>query len=90
MRAAAIIYFVSLAETEDESALRALENAATRVFSLAGAGHGYATLLHAPSKLKSRVNVWGPKRADFAMMQRLKRSFDPQNIFAPGRFVAGI
>ncbi len=90
VRAAAIIYFVLLAETEDESALHALENAATRAFSLAGAGHGYATLLHAPGKLKSRVNVWGPKRADLGMMQRVKRSFDPQNIFAPGRFVGGI
>jgi len=90
VRAAAIIYFVLLAETEDDSALHALENAAVRVFSLAGAGQGHATLLHAPGKLKSRVNVWGPKRADFRMMQRVKRSFDPQNIFATGRFVGGI
>ncbi|HKM81514.1 MAG TPA: FAD-linked oxidase C-terminal domain-containing protein, partial [Candidatus Acidoferrum sp.] len=90
VRAAAIIYFVLLAETEDESALHALENATVRVFSLAGAGQGHATLLHAPGKLKSRVNVWGPKRADLGMMQRVKHSFDPQNIFAPGRFVGGI
>jgi glycolate oxidase FAD binding subunit len=90
VRAAAIIYFVLLAETTDASALLALENAAVRVFSLAGAGQGHATLLHAPGKLKSRVNVWGPKRADFGMMQRVKRSFDPQNIFAPGRFLGGI
>ncbi len=90
VRAAAIIYFVLLAETEDESAFHALENAAARVFSLGGASQGHATLLHAPGKLKSRVNVWGPERADLAMMQRVKRSFDPQNIFAPGRFVGGI
>ncbi len=90
VRAAAIIYFVLLAENEDESALRALENAATRVFSHAAAGQGHATLLHAPSKLKSRVSVWGPKRADLGMMQRVKHAFDPHNIFAPGRFVGGI
>ena len=90
VRAAAIVYFVLLAENEDESALRALENAATRVFSLAAAGQGHATLLHASSKLKSRVNVWGPKRADLGVMQRVKHSFDPHNIFAPGRFVGGI
>jgi glycolate oxidase FAD binding subunit len=90
LRAAAIIYFVLLAEGEDEAALRALENAVTRVFSLAAAGQGHATLLHAPSKLKSRVSVWGPKRADLGMMQRVKHSFDPRNIFAPGRFVGGI
>jgi len=90
VRAAAIIYFVLLAETKDESAFHALEIAATRVFSLARAGQGHATLLHAPGKLKSLVNVWGPKRADLGMMQRVKRSFDPLNIFAPGRFVGGI
>jgi glycolate oxidase FAD binding subunit len=90
VRAAGIVYFVVLAENEDESALRAMENAATRVFSLAASGQGHATLLHAPVKLKSRVNVWGPHRADLGMMQRVKHSFDPQNIFAPGRFVGGI
>ncbi|HXR32632.1 MAG TPA: FAD-binding oxidoreductase [Verrucomicrobiae bacterium] len=90
VRAAAITYFVLLAENEDESALRAMENAAMRVFSLAAAGQGHAALLHAPNKLKSRVNVWGPKRADLGMMQRVKHSFDPQYIFAPGRFVGGI
>jgi len=90
LRAAGIVYFTLLAETEDESTLRALENAATRVFSYASAGHGHATLLHAPGKLKSRVNAWGPERADLGMMQHVKRSFDPQNTFAPGRFVGGI
>ena len=90
VRAAPITYLVLLADNEDESALRALENAAARVFSLAAIGQCHATLLHAPSKLKSRLNVWGPNRADLGMMQRVKHSFDPHNIFAPGRFVGGI
>ena len=90
VRAAGIVYFVLLAESEVESSLRALEIAATRVFALADAGQGHATLLHAPLELKSRMNVWGPNRADLGMMQRVKHSFDPQNIFAPGRFVGGI
>jgi len=90
VRAAGIVYFTLFAEAEDDSALRAMESAATRVFSLAASGQGHATLLYAPVKLKSRVNVWGPNRADLGMMQRVKHSFDPQNIFAPGRFVGGI
>jgi len=90
VRAAGIVYFTFLAEAEDESTQQALENAATRVFSLAASGQCHATLLHAPAKLKSRVNVWGPKRADLGMMKRVKHSFDPHNIFAPGRFVGGI
>jgi glycolate oxidase FAD binding subunit len=90
VRAAGIVYFTLLVESEDESALRVLESAATRVFPLAAQAQGHATLLHAPLKLKSRVNVWGPNRADLGMMQRVKDSFDPQHIFAPGRFVGGI
>ncbi len=90
IRAAGITYLALLADNEDESALGSLETAATRVFSLAAAANGYATLLHAPLKLKSRLNVWGPKPPDFAMMQRIKDSFDPLHIFAPGRFVGGI
>ena len=90
VRAAGITYLALLAESDDESTLGSFETAAARVFSLAAAANGYATLLHAPLKLKSRLNVWGPKPADFAMMQRIKDSFDPQHIFAPGRFVGGI
>jgi glycolate oxidase FAD binding subunit len=90
VRAAGIVYFTLLTEAEDESALHAFENAAARVFAEAAAGKCHATLLHAPAKLKSRVNAWGPTRADLGMMQRVKRSFDPHNILAPGRFVGGI
>jgi len=90
LRAAGVIYLASFGENEDEATVRSLETASTRIFSLAAASHGHATLLHAPLKLKSRLNVWGPKPADFSMMQRVKDSFDPHRIFAPGRFVGGI
>jgi glycolate oxidase FAD binding subunit len=90
LRAAGVTYLAFFGENEDEAIVRSLETAAARIFSLVGAAQGHATLLHAPSKLKSRVNVWGPKPADFSMMQRIKDSFDPHHIFAPGRFVGGI
>jgi glycolate oxidase FAD binding subunit len=90
VRAAGITYLALLAESDDKSTLGSFEIAAARVFSLAAAANGYATLLHSPLKLKSRLNVWGPKPANFAMMQRVKDSFDPQHTFAPGRFVGGI
>jgi glycolate oxidase FAD binding subunit len=47
-------------------------------------------MLHAPLEVKKRVNVWGSKRADWALQQGVKRAFDPQCIFAPGRFVGGL
>ena len=90
VRAAGIVYFTLLAENEDDAALHFLETASARIFSLANAAQGQATVLHSSAKLKPRVNVWGPKRPDFAMMQRVKDSFDPQHILAPGRFVGGI
>lgn len=90
LRATGVTYLAFIGEIDDESTLRSLESVSRRIFSLAAASRGHATLLHAPLKLKSSVNVWGPKPADFAMMQRVKDSFDPQHIFAPGRFVGGI
>jgi glycolate oxidase FAD binding subunit len=90
VRSCGIVYLTLLANSENESIVSSLESAASRLFTFASQSHGHATLLHAPPKLKSRVNVWGPKRPDFAMMQRVKNSFDPQHVFAPGRFVGGI
>ncbi|HXC32414.1 MAG TPA: FAD-binding oxidoreductase [Verrucomicrobiae bacterium] len=34
--------------------------------------------------------VWGPPRPDFGLMRRVKNSFDPKNVLAPGRFAGGI
>ncbi len=44
-----------------------------------------------PSDLKRMgVDLWGPSRDDFALMRRVKHSFDPKNVLAPGRFAGGI
>jgi len=34
--------------------------------------------------------VWGAPRSDFALMQRLKKAYDPARVCAPGRFIGGI
>jgi glycolate oxidase FAD binding subunit len=67
-----------------------MERCVSDVRSRAEAKNGSATLLHSPAWLKDRSNVWGTKRADFLLMQRVKQAFDPDNIFAPGRFVGGL
>ena len=51
---------------------------------------GQASILFCPAEVKRIVNVWGSARKDAELMRRVKTAFDPQNIFAPGRFVAGI
>lgn len=90
VRAAGVLYFAVLAEQEQLSSIDALSKVAEAVFSVVAAKNGSAVLLHAPQTLKQRINVWGAKRADFPLMERVKRAFDPNNTFAPGRFVGGL
>ena len=44
----------------------------------------------APPELKRQLDVWGPTRGDFPLMQALKAQFDPQGVLNPGRFVGRI
>jgi glycolate oxidase FAD binding subunit len=90
LRACSVAYLALLAKTGDTSAIQSLGRLASEVFSTVAARRGTATLLHGPRSLKQAINVWGEKRPDFPLMQRVKQAFDPQNIFAPGRFVGGI
>jgi FAD/FMN-containing dehydrogenase len=90
LRACNIAYLALLAENEDAQTNAVLERVASELFSRVEGMKGSATLLHASLWLKLRVGVWGGKRADFSLTQRVKQAFDPQNIFAPGRFVGGI
>jgi glycolate oxidase FAD binding subunit len=54
------------------------------------AGISRFTIEQCPATWKHAVNVWGPVREDFALMQRLKQVFDPHGILSPGRFVGGL
>ena len=90
LRAAGVLYFMVLAEHEQLSSIDALSNVSETIFAAVAELHGSATLLHAPQTLKQRISIWGPKRPDFLMMERVKRSFDPKGIFSPGRFVGGL
>ncbi|MFQ5778214.1 MAG: FAD-binding oxidoreductase [Terriglobia bacterium] len=51
---------------------------------------GRVTLPWCPTAVKRDVNVWGPLRDDFPLMQKLKAQFDPDRILNPGRFLGGI
>jgi glycolate oxidase FAD binding subunit len=90
LRACNVAYLALLSDGEDAQSNAAMERCVSDVYSCAAAKKGSATLLHSPAWLKDRINVWGTKRADFPLMQRVKRAFDPHNIFAPGRFVGGL
>jgi len=90
LRACNVAYLAVFAETENEQTNTALERVASGLFSRVETMKGSAALLHAPRWLKHRVDIWGKGREDFPLMQRVKQAFDPQNIFAPGRFVGGL
>jgi len=90
LRACNVAYLAVLEESGGDPAMEALGRLAAEIFSTVAAMQGSATLLHGPRALKQSISVWGTKRVDFPLMQRVKQAFDPQNIFAPGRFVGGI
>ncbi|HSY32797.1 MAG TPA: FAD-binding oxidoreductase [Verrucomicrobiae bacterium] len=74
----------------NDKTIGSLAHIASGVFEYAAAHNGSASILFCPTSLKRVVNIWGPARNDAALMRRVKSAFDPENVFAPGRFVAGI
>jgi glycolate oxidase FAD binding subunit len=51
---------------------------------------GRAVLERAPVAAKTDLDVWGGPPAGFRLMQELKNRFDPDGVFARGRFVGGL
>jgi len=86
-RASGIVYFALLPSANDADSPRLLAEAASTIFQYCAKENATVTLPWCPAALKSSVNIWGPTRPDSALMRRLKSAFDPQNIFAPGRFL---
>jgi len=90
VRAPGILYFAVFAENESEEAIAALQNVTNGTMALARADKGYATLLHAPATVKRGLAGANFSEAQLAMQQRVKQSFDPSGVFAPGRVVGGL
>jgi glycolate dehydrogenase FAD-binding subunit len=86
-RACGVLYLALLPNSNDPVSLQRLADAASRIFSLCSSENASCSLAWCPTALKRSINTWGPPRADFVLMRRLKSAFDPQNIFAPGRFL---
>jgi glycolate oxidase FAD binding subunit len=84
------LYFALEPSNSDEETVAALAQISSAVFEYAAAHRGQARILFCPIELKRAVNVWGPAPGDAGLMRRIKNAFDAQNIFAPGRYVAGI
>jgi glycolate oxidase FAD binding subunit len=77
---------VAEAATIDDSLLRALREL-PRLVAPEG---GYAVVERAPLQVKEQLDVWGPPPASLPLLQTLKRTFDPEGILNPGRFIGGL
>jgi glycolate dehydrogenase FAD-binding subunit len=52
---------------------------------------GSVVVERVPHELKADLDVWGPVPSEpLAIMQRIKREFDPHGTLNPGRFVGGL
>jgi glycolate oxidase subunit GlcD len=77
-------FISSLAETDAcVVSLRRLRFAAENI-------GGSLVVESAPGEIKKAFDAWGDAVSNPALMQRIKRQLDPQGLFCPGRFAAGI
>ncbi|MFQ5816851.1 MAG: FAD-binding oxidoreductase [Terriglobia bacterium] len=83
-----IVYLALLAESAEADAVERVSQASTEMIHYGTSLGGRVMIEWAPTAVKRQVNVWGPARDDLALMQALKREFDPDRILNPGRFVA--
>ena len=51
---------------------------------------GGLILTRCPTGWKDRLKVWGERRGDWAIMERIKAALDPAGVMNPGRFVGTI
>lgn len=90
LRAREVVYFLAQGDSDEGAALDRLEKTARDVRRLTTEKQGHATLLHAPLALKSRASIWAGADENISLMRRVKQAFDPQGLFAPGRFWGGL
>jgi len=60
------------------------------VCSVAHDHNGLAVIERISSKLKRERSVWDERTAPIGLMREIKARFDPDGLFAPGRFVGGL
>jgi glycolate oxidase FAD binding subunit len=90
VRSAGVIYLALLPSMPGPEGLDALGETAAQAIEHGVTLGEHVTIPWCPPALKRRVNVWGPRRGDFALMQKMKQTFDPHNILNPGRYVGGL
>jgi glycolate oxidase FAD binding subunit len=76
---------IARAPVYHREAVRALERLRVKAETLGGS----LVLETAPPEIRSEFDAWGDFGSTAELMRRVKTQLDPQNLFSPGRFVAG-
>jgi glycolate oxidase FAD binding subunit len=71
----------------DDSRLASALTALRRATASRG---GFVVVERATASAKELVDVWGDPGEGLGLMQKVKATYDPAGIFAPGRFVGGL
>ncbi len=79
-----------LCRAEIKGEERLVINALAQLRSIAEERGGYATFTHLPYKQRRQVDIWGEKPPAFFLMERIKKTIDPNGILNPQRFLGGI
>ncbi|MGK7876271.1 MAG: FAD-binding oxidoreductase [Xenococcaceae cyanobacterium] len=58
--------------------------------SLCQEHRGFLSVLEAPAAFKQQLESWGYTGNALEIMGKIKKQFDPENLFSPGRFIGGI
>lgn len=79
-----------LPNARDEGSRAMAQKVTERVLESCAALGGNSSIPWCPREWKPALKVSGRDRSDWELMRKLKKTFDPAGIFAPGRFVGGI
>jgi len=85
-----ILYTYLLMRDELESKLDVVTGVIEKLREEALKYSGGLVVESTPTLVKEKIDVWGGKRSDYAIMRGLKDAIDPEGIFCPGRFVGSI
>jgi len=90
VRGPGVVYVTLTPDEHNDKTVGFLTAACQSLFEAARAADGHGLIERCPTELKRAINVWGSPREDQPLMQTVKSTLDPKNVFAPGRFIGGI
>jgi glycolate oxidase FAD binding subunit len=88
-RGVGVIYLALLSQAGDEASRLRVARVTEQILAGCARLGGNAAIPCCPAEWKSALNLRGPDRGDFSLMQKLKNVFDPHGILSPGRCAGG-